>query len=156
MTIDTGNFFNAPTPGRARGIEFFTPGLGFQVSAASGNPTATPTRFGNLNPTYPGLFAVFSPEKLFTPIGSNVTDATFFVPGAATPATVSGFGAVFTDVDLADTTTIQFRPGECPARIVLRPLGAGKCNPLLFGRGLRRWGASLQVSLFTFFPHFPH
>jgi hypothetical protein len=103
-----GNFFNAATPGRARGIEFFTPGLGFQVSAASGNPTATPIQFGNLNPTYPGLFATFSPEKLFTPLGSNVTDATFFVPGSATPATVSGFGAVFTDVDLANSTTIQF------------------------------------------------
>jgi hypothetical protein len=34
----------------------------------------------------------------------------FFIPGTAggTPAGVRGFGAVFTDVDLADTTMIEF------------------------------------------------
>ena len=38
------------------------------------------------------------------------TDVSFFVPGTggSAPATVSGFGAVFTDVDLAMTTSIQF------------------------------------------------
>jgi hypothetical protein len=53
---------------------------------------------------------VFSPNRLFTPVGSNITDRLFFIPGTggATPATVAGFGAVFTDVDLADTTTIEF------------------------------------------------
>jgi len=35
-------------------------------------------------------------------------DVGFFVAGSTTPATVRGFGAVFTDVDLANTTTIQF------------------------------------------------
>jgi hypothetical protein len=41
---------------------------------------------------------------LFTPVGSNITDALFFVPGTngAVPATVTGFGAVFTDVDQPD------------------------------------------------------
>ena len=42
--------------------------------------------------------------RLFTPVGSNITEALFFVPGTngAIPATVSGFGAVFTDVDQPD------------------------------------------------------
>ena len=42
--------------------------------------------------------------RLFTPVGSNLTDAVFFIPGTngATPTLVSGFGAVFTDVDLPD------------------------------------------------------
>ena len=42
--------------------------------------------------------------RLFTPVGSNITEARFFVPGTAgaEPATVSGFGAVFTDVDEPD------------------------------------------------------
>ena len=37
-------------------------------------------------------------------MGSNVTDAFFFVPGinGAKPAAVTGFGAVFTDVDQPD------------------------------------------------------
>jgi hypothetical protein len=39
-----------------------------------------------------------------------VTDVSFFLPGTngSQPATVSAFGAVFTDVDLANTTSIQF------------------------------------------------
>ena len=99
------NFFNVNSP---RGVVFSTPGSGFQVSADSVNPTATPIQFGNINPTYPGLFEAFSPEKLFTPVGSNITDVLFFFPGSTIPATVSGFGAVFTDVDLANSTNIQY------------------------------------------------
>jgi hypothetical protein len=56
------------------------------------------------NPTYATIFSTFSPLRLFTPVGSNVTEGVFFVPGTAgaTSATVSGFGAVFTDVDQPD------------------------------------------------------
>jgi hypothetical protein len=41
---------------------------------------------------------------MFTPVGTNATEAIFFVPGAAdaasaVPAAVSAFGAVFIDVD---------------------------------------------------------
>jgi hypothetical protein len=45
---------------------------------------------------------------LFTPLGSHVTDVTFFLAGTATPALTTGFGAVFTDVDNANATSIQF------------------------------------------------
>jgi hypothetical protein len=49
-------------------------------------------------------FTVFSPLRLFTPVGSNITEGTFFIPGTngATPAKVRAFGAVFTDVDRQD------------------------------------------------------
>ena len=33
---------------------------------------------------------------------------TFFVPGTTTPGTVSGFGAVFSDVEIAGLTRIEF------------------------------------------------
>jgi hypothetical protein len=99
------NFFNANSP---RGVVFSTPGTGFQVSANAVNPTATPIEFGNINPTYPGLFAAFSAQKLFTALGSTITDVDFVVPGSNIPATVRGFGAVFTDVDLADSTISYF------------------------------------------------
>jgi hypothetical protein len=99
------NFFNANSP---RGAVFSTPGTAFQVSAKTGNASVTPVLFGNINPTYPTTFQAFSPERLFAAIGSNVTETTFFVPGKTTPAFVSGFGAVFTDVDSATSTTIQF------------------------------------------------
>ncbi|MFL5836404.1 MAG: hypothetical protein ACJ76K_07445 [Solirubrobacteraceae bacterium] len=93
-------FFNTNSP---RGAVFETPGSGVQVSS-----NAAPQRFGNLNATYETLFKAFSPQKLFTPIGSNVTDVKFFVPGTTTPASITGFGAVFADVDAADTTTITY------------------------------------------------
>jgi uncharacterized repeat protein (TIGR01451 family) len=117
------NFFNSNSP---RGAVFSTAGTGFQVSAAPNNPTGTPLLFGNLNPTYPTLFQVFSTPRLFTQLGSNVTDVTFFVPGSTTPATVSGFGAVFTDVDVAGSTSIAyFDAGGNPLGVFQVPASAG-------------------------------
>jgi hypothetical protein len=100
-----GNFFNVNSP---RGVIFSTPGSGFQVSAKTGNPTVTALRFGNINPNYPFDFQTFSPERLFTALGSTITDVVFFVPGTNSQAFTNGFGAVFTDVDSATSTTLQF------------------------------------------------
>lgn len=97
------NFFNTISP---RGAIFFTPGRGVQVSAAAGSGVRV--RFGNLNPQYPRIFATFSPERLFTAVGSRVTLVQFRVPGTNQAATVNGFGAVFTDVDKARTTAIDY------------------------------------------------
>src|SRR5687768_13347410 len=99
------NFFNVNSP---RGVVFSTPGTGFQVSADTDNPTTTPVEFGNLNPTYPATFTTFSAQRLFTALGSNITDVNFFVAGSTTPATTRGFGAVFTDVDVASGTSIEY------------------------------------------------
>jgi hypothetical protein len=98
-----GDFFNAPKAPRARGAHFSTPGRGVQVSARRDNPTGTAVRFGHINPTYTGIFKTFSEERLFSPIGSNVVEMTFYVPGTGTPALTRGFGAVYTDVDLERT-----------------------------------------------------
>jgi hypothetical protein len=98
-------FFNANSP---RGAVFFTPGSGFQVSADSDNPTGTPILFGNLLPGLFHRFHAFSPQRLFTAVGSNIVETTFFVPGSVTPATTNGFGVVFTDVNRADSTKIEF------------------------------------------------
>ena len=83
---------------RARGNVFDNPDTGqFQVSANPDNPNRIPPRFGNIHYTYPDIFAAFSPEKIFTPIGSRTTDVHFFLPSdQTTPASVAGFGAVFT------------------------------------------------------------
>lgn len=78
---------------------------GFQVSANEG---VAPVRFGNLNAQYPNLFTVFSAQKLFTAIGDNVFDVEFVVPGTQTRATVNGFGAVFTNVALNFTSSIEY------------------------------------------------
>jgi hypothetical protein len=81
-----------------RGGRFTTPGAGLSQAAPSGLALL----FNN--PTYANIFSTFSPSRLFTPVGSNITEALFFVPGTngAVPATVRGFGAVFTDVDQPD------------------------------------------------------
>jgi hypothetical protein len=102
------DFFNAAQAPRARGARFATPGAGVQVSAKSGNPTGTAVRFGHINPAYAAIFKTSSPERLFSPIGSNIVDMTFFVPGTATPAVVRGFGAVYTDVDQPHTSFEYF------------------------------------------------
>ncbi len=102
------SFFNAPGAPRARGAVLTTPGTGVQVSADSDNPSRAAVRFGHINPAYSSVFQVFSPERLFSPIGSNVVDLKFFVPGTNTPAVVRGFGAVYTDVDEAHNTSFEY------------------------------------------------
>jgi hypothetical protein len=102
-----GDFFNAATEPRARGAFLSTPGTGVQVSSDSDNPLKAPVRFGTVNPTYSSAFKTFSEERLFSPIGSNVVDLTFFVPGTQTPAVVRGFGAVYTDID-TDHTAFEY------------------------------------------------
>jgi hypothetical protein len=83
-----------------RGARFTTPGTGLAQAPPSGGPGGGLATLFN-NPTYGSIFATFSPFRLFTPVGSNITEALFFAPGSSgtVPATVRGFGAVFTDVD---------------------------------------------------------
>ena len=81
-----------------RGSQFTTPGKGLSQAT----PTGLATLFNN--PTYTNTFAAFSPSRLFTPVGSNVTEGLFFIPGSngGMPAAVRGFGSIFTDVDQPD------------------------------------------------------
>ena len=92
------NFFNTTSP---RGAVFSTPGTGFLVSANAG--LTTPVLFG-----FPTEFQVFSAQRLFTAVNSAITDVRFFVPGTAIPASTSAFGVIFTDVEVASATRIDF------------------------------------------------
>lgn len=87
---------------QARGVLFSTPGSGFLVSADASNPTTTPTAFG-----FAADFVPFSDERMFSSVGSNVFDVHFVVPGTTTSGVTSAFGAVFNDVELADTTQLE-------------------------------------------------
>ncbi len=97
------DFFNSRSP---RGVVFSTPGVAFEVSAKAASGTRP--RLGNLSPIYVKIFGAFSEERIFTPIGSTVTDVKFFVPGTQTRAVVTGFGAVFTDVDSPESSSIEY------------------------------------------------
>ena len=96
--------FPSPMPTfQARGATFITPGSGFSIS---GQPTP---EFAEINPSYPGLFTSFSSPRIFTALNSNVSETVFHVPGnPAVPAAVTGFGAVFTDVDGEFSTKMEF------------------------------------------------
>lgn len=101
-----GDFFNFNVSPRARGIEFTTPGTGFQLSATAASGEGI--EFDNIDPSYSSLFDTFSAERLFTPIGSTITEVSFFDPAdQSTPTVTNGFGAVFTDIDLEGGSFIQ-------------------------------------------------
>jgi hypothetical protein len=89
------SFFNSNVKS---GAVFTTAGTGFRNDS---------TLFAEINPTYAAQFRFFSANKIFAPIGSNQLDQLFQVAGQPTPAVVRGYGVVFSDVDLADKTTIQ-------------------------------------------------
>lgn len=98
------NFFNANSP---RGAVFTTPceNATFRISAKTGNPTNTPVRFGEIDPSYTDTFQTFSAQRLFTVLGGNGEPCSklsvlFFQAGTNTPAETTGFGAVFCDVDI--------------------------------------------------------
>jgi hypothetical protein len=90
------SFFNTNVK---NGAVFTTPGTGFRNDSL---------KFSEVNAEYGDEFGTFSPTKIFSPVGSNVMDVIFQVAGQPTPAQVTGFGAVFSDVDLAGATTIEY------------------------------------------------
>ena len=108
-----------------RGSQFTTPGTGLSQAPPSGGPQGgLAGLFGN--PTYGTIFSTFSPLRLFAPVGSNITEAFFFVPGTnagANPATVSGFGAVFTDVDQPDGSGPGKKQGNRGASTLIEYFG---------------------------------
>jgi hypothetical protein len=94
-TTFPANFFNTNVKA---GAVFTTAGTGFRNDSSF---------FAELNPAYATQFNFFSANKIFAPVGSNQLDQLFQVAGQPTPAVTRGFGIVFSDVDIADKTTIQ-------------------------------------------------
>lgn len=81
------------------GAIFATPGTGFRNDSL---------KFAEVNAEYATEFGAFSPTKIFSPVGSNVMDVVFEVAGLPTPARVTGFGVVLSDVDIDGATTVEF------------------------------------------------
>ncbi len=104
------NFFNVNSQ---RGVVFHSIGnIGgnhqFRASANSGSGTAI--RFANIDASYEFIFQTFSAQKLFHARFANEIEILFFIPGTNIPATVSGFGAVFCDVDGSNTFIEYYDP----------------------------------------------
>jgi len=102
--------------GRFRGVGalFSTPGLGVMTSADDNSSDLGPIddpdeiQYRAINGTYDEEFEPFTAQRLFTSSGSNVIDTEFVVPGTDTPADTNGFGVVFSDVNVAGPTTMQY------------------------------------------------
>ena len=108
-----------------RGSQFTTPGIGLSQAPRSGGAQGgLAVLFNNLS--YGTIFTPFSNLRLFTPVGSNITEALFFVPGSSgnAPATVSGFGAVFTDVDQPDGSGPGNKHGNRKASTLIEFFGS--------------------------------
>ena len=104
------NFFNVNSP---RGVIFHSiANIGgnhqFRVSASAASGTTV--RFGNIDASYATIFQTFSAERLFHGRFSNEIEIIFLIPGTSIPATVSGFGAVFCDVDSSNTFIEYYAP----------------------------------------------
>ena len=114
-----------------RGSQFTTPGIGLTQAPAAGGPQGGLAVLFN-NPSYGAIFKPFSNQRLFTPVGSNVTEALFFLPGSdgSIPATVTGFGAVFTDVDQPDGSGPSEKRGNRGASTLMEFFGVN--GELLF------------------------
>ena len=104
-----GNFFNSNSP---RGVILTAPDspdsgdlANFRVSSSTAS--GVPVRFGNFNANFAAMFQTFSAERLFIARETNILTVQFFIPGTGIPATVSGFGVVFADVDFL-ATSVRF------------------------------------------------
>jgi len=114
-----------------RGAVFTTPdGTGFvQAPAGTNVPPGGLAGFFN-NPTYATSFRAFSASRLFSVVGGRITDVTFFVPGGGPAATVSGFGAVFSDVDQPNGSGPAEKRGNRKSSTLIEYYGAN--GELLF------------------------
>lgn len=97
------DFFNNTDPngpaGRKRGLQYVINGVQFRVDSSA---------FVDIDPSYANTFKAFSPKRLIAPVQGNITEIVFKVPGTTTDATVKGFGLIFSDVDDANYTTVEF------------------------------------------------
>ncbi len=97
------DFFNVNSPRGVifNAIEDATGAALNQFAVSATTASGVPVRFANINATYSSIFTTFSAQRLFTVRNTNIMEVNFVIPGTNTPATVSGFGVIFADVDSA-------------------------------------------------------
>lgn len=101
-----GNFFNSVgtniPPTRQRGLVYSSGVDNFQVSNDG---------FKGVNSATSDAFTPFSGSHTFASVNSDLWKVEFQVAGEATPATIRGFGLVLSDVDVANSTFVEFFNG---------------------------------------------
>lgn len=98
-----GGFDAALPNGRKRGLILGNAASTLRVDS---------TDFAGIDASYSQQFEPFSKKRLFAPASTNITEITFKVPGTNTDAFVKGFSVIFSDVDLANKTSIEYFNGN--------------------------------------------
>ena len=133
-----GDFFNKNSV-RGMVVTVDNPSwTGFQVSA---NEADGAVRFDNLLLGNASIFAVFSAQKLFSSTGTNDYNVDFLVPGTQTKGKVRGFGAVFANVSLPFTTSIELYNAD--------GLSLGRYFAPVAAKGLSFVGVAFQNRMIT-------
>ncbi len=135
------NFFNVNSP---RGAVFTSPCSTGQFRVSSTAASGVPVRFGDIDPSYTTSFTTFSAQRLFTvipvfPNACNILTINFFAAGTSTPANVSGFGVVFTDINA--TGNARFICYDAAGGL----LGSGVFAPTAAPNGLSFIGVSFNA-----------
>ncbi len=72
--------------------------------------------FESVNPNITNQFPAFSPDNTFAHSGEgeniNEIEQSFTLAGTTTPAATRGFGAIFLDVEIPNTSSIEFFNGD--------------------------------------------
>lgn len=117
------DFFNITDPagpnGRKRGMVFLNTGTPIRIDS---------TNFAEIDAGYANDFLPFSQNRLIIAANSVKSEIAFKVPGTNTDAFVKGFGIVFSDVDDANSTTLQFYAGYKNLGSFKAPAKAGNQN----------------------------
>lgn len=85
---------------------------GLVYAAGVSNFQVSNDGFASTNPASAAEFTSFSGSQVFANVGSNLWDISFQVPGQPQEATINGFGLVFSDVDVANSTFIELFNGD--------------------------------------------
>ena len=85
---------------------------GLVYSAAAGTFEVSKTNFNEVNAAASSEFAPFSGQQTFSNISANLWDVGFEVAGQSIAASVKGFGIVFSDVDIANNSYLEFYSGD--------------------------------------------
>jgi hypothetical protein len=92
-------------------------GVLFEEIYAVSGPTSSSNQstFVAVNPNVSNLFRAFSPSNTFAMFNDNTIGLRFVLPGAHTsrpvPAATRGFGAIFRNVQIANSTSIEYFNG---------------------------------------------